>query len=161
MPSLVTLSFRSTNRTKPISIKKMLMCMQQVEPLKDQQQRLLAGALTRVALQSQVDRDLPVGGFSLHPIMLLLRRGSKADKSQEGEIDNRISSIPMLLGMLLEMAEVATCKTQEGHQSGTLEGGNKEATNSMCRQLHLNYSINNRKWELHPQVKQLKPLLKG
>jgi hypothetical protein len=129
--------------------------MQQVEPLKDQQ-RLQVVALTLVALQSQVDRDLAES--SLHPIML--RRGSKADKSQEEETDNRISNIPMLLGMLLEVAEVATCKTQEGHQSGILEGGNKEATNSTCRQLHLNSSINNRKWELHPRASQLTPLLK-
>ena len=156
MPSQVILNFQSINRTMSISIKKMLMFMQQVEPLKVQL-RLLVAALTLVVLQSQVDRDLVE--YSLLPIML--RRGSKADKSQEEETDNRISSIPMLLGMLLEVAEAATCKTLEGHQSGTLEGDNKEATNSTCRQLLLNSSINNRKWELHPQVKQLKPQPKG
>jgi hypothetical protein len=85
------------------------------------------------------------------------RRGNRVDKSQEEETDNRISSIPMLLGMLLEVAEVATCRTQEGHQSGTLEGANKEATSSTFRQLPLNSSINNRKWALHLPVKQLKP----
>lgn len=132
------------------------MFMQQVEPLKVQR-RLLVDALTLVVLQSPVDRDLVE--YCLHPIML--RRGSKVDKSQEEETDNRTSSIPTLLEMLLEVAEVATCKTQEGHRFGTLEGANKEATNSMCRQLPLNSSINNRKWELHPQVKQLKPQLKG
>ena len=104
-----------------------------------------------------MDRDL--AEFSLRPIML--RRGSKVDKSQEEETDNRISSIPLLLGMLLEVAVVATCRTQEGHQSGTLEGANKEATSSTCRQLPLNSSINNRKWALHPPVKQLKPQHKG
>jgi hypothetical protein len=48
------------------SIKKMLMFMQQVEPLKVQL-RLLVAALTLVVLQSQVDKDLV--GYSLHPIM--------------------------------------------------------------------------------------------
>lgn len=156
MPSQVILNFLSINRTMPISIKKMLIFMQQVEPLKVQR-RLQVDALILVVLQSQVDRDQVED--SLHPIML--KRESKADKSQEEETDNRISSIPMLQGMLLEVAEVATCKTLEGHQSGTLEGANKEATNSMYRQLPLSSSINNRKWELHPQVKQLKPQPKG
>ena len=50
MPSLATLSFLSINRTMPISIKKILMSMQQVEPLKDQQ-RSLVDALALAALQ--------------------------------------------------------------------------------------------------------------
>ena len=138
----------------PTSIKKTSMCMQQVEPRKGQR-RSLAAALALVVLLSQADRDQAESSSLLHPTMWL-RRGSRADRSQEEETDNRTSSIPMLLGTLLEVAGVATCRTREGHRSGTLEGANKEATSSMCRQLPLNSSINSRKWELHPQVKLLK-----
>lgn len=142
-------NLQSITRINSINIQKKAICQLLVVLHKDLLQLSVEELIAVVQLFQAVARDNELNLF-----LIMLKSESKG-KKLEGETGNKISSTLMLLGMLLEAAVVAICKTQEFLRSETVEDGNREVISNMFSLLHHNNNINSRSSVPHRQVKLL------